>query len=88
MNTPNALGFISAGMIMAALHFLPTVTGVRELWLLVMGGVLMAVGTATLAQVAWLQVAPKLAVVTQSMSAKRAEARAGSTGSAVRRVSI
>lgn len=77
MNTPNALAFIVVGLLMEALHFLPNINDVRELWLLVMGGVLMSVGFWVLAQAAWLKVSPRLQAVRLSFARRRAEAARG-----------
>ncbi|MFA6960969.1 MAG: hypothetical protein WC205_09480 [Opitutaceae bacterium] len=45
---------------MELLHALPTITGVREMWLMVMGGVLIAVGGAFFARLAWAWFVPRL----------------------------
>ena len=73
MNTPNAFGFITVGLLMEGLHFLPEVTGVRELWLLFMGGVLLMTGYLALAHTAWLQASPRLAASVQAVALRRAE---------------
>jgi sulfite exporter TauE/SafE len=79
MNTPNALGFIIVGLLMEALHFLPSINDVRELWLLVMGAVLMAIGFLVLAQAAWLKVAPRVHAFSVSLAQRRAEAARGAS---------
>ncbi|MDF3057756.1 MAG: hypothetical protein K0R17_1971 [Rariglobus sp.] len=71
MNMPNAFGFIFAGLVMEGLHFLPGISGVRELWLLVMGGVLTSIGVGVVAQGAWLQVAPRVQALSQAVAARR-----------------
>lgn len=90
MNTPNAAGFIAVGLIMAGFHFLPTITGVRETWLLLMGGVMVSVGCTVLAHMAWLRLAPRVTLLLESMATRRADARAQSqnTATAGRRLSI
>lgn len=60
MNTPNAYGFFGVGLVMQGLHFLPGISAVRELWLMVMGSVLILVGGGFLAQVAWSWITPRL----------------------------
>ncbi|GEM_PF-2705430 len=77
MNTPNALGFIIVGLLMEALHFLPSISGVREMWLLVMGGVLMTVGFAVLAQAAWLKIAPRVQTLSVAATRRREAAARG-----------
>jgi len=62
MNMTNACGFLGAGSLMQMLHLLPSVTGVRELWLIVMGAVMMAVGAMFFAQKAWAWFAPRMIV--------------------------
>lgn len=78
MNTPNSIGFIIVGLLMEALHFLPNMTDVREMWLLVMGGLLMAIGLFHMGQAAWFKVAPSFRGLALAISRKRAEA--GSRG--------
>lgn len=78
MNTPNSIGFIIVGLLMEALHFLPNITDVREIWLLVMGGLLIAIGLFHMGHAAWLKVAPSVQALVLAMSRKRAEA--GSRG--------
>ena len=73
MNTPNAFGFITVGLVMEGLQFLPEVTGVRELWLMIMGGVLLMVGSLVLAQAAWLRASPHVAASVQAVALRRAE---------------
>ncbi len=75
MNTPNAYGFIATGLLMEALHFLPSVTGVREMWLMVMGVVLVMIGASVLAHVAWLRVAPRLVALAGAITARQTQAR-------------
>lgn len=87
MNIPNALGFIIVGLLMEALHFLPNINEVRELWLLVMGGVLMSVGFFVLAQMAWIKIAPRVQALSLAWAQRRAEAARG-TAPAGRRASI
>jgi hypothetical protein len=60
MNTTNAFGFLVTGLIAEALHLLPSITGAREMWLMVMGGVLMLVGVAFIALETWLWVKPRM----------------------------
>lgn len=88
MNTPNALGFIIVGILMEALHLLPDITGVREMWLLVMGGVLMVVGFLVLAQTAWLKIAPRAQALSGALARRRAEAAATAAVPEGRRASI
>lgn len=87
--TPNSLGFIVVGIAMSGLSYLPNVTGVRELWLMVMGTVLITVGTALITKAAWAEVSPRLVALTQANAARRAEHRAqAAQGNATGRVSI
>jgi len=88
MDTPNALGFIALGMIMGGMSFVPTITGVREMWLLLMGGVLMTAGTVVLAQTAWLQIAPRLLVASQASQARRQNARVEAQSNPAGRIAI
>lgn len=74
--TPNSLGFIAVGIAMNGLSYLPDVTGVREMWLMFMGGVLITVGTALITKAAWAEVSPRLIAFTQANAARRAEQRA------------
>ncbi len=60
MNTSNAFVFLGAGFLMELLRLAPEITGVRELWLIVMGGVLMLTGGAFFAQMAWVWVKPRM----------------------------
>ncbi|HEY9249319.1 MAG TPA: hypothetical protein VIO38_09320 [Rariglobus sp.] len=60
MNTPNAFGFIGVGLFMECVHLMPTVTGVRELWLMTMGIVFLLVGGSVVARVAWDWIAPRM----------------------------
>ena len=60
MNTPNAFVFVSAGFLMQLLHLAPEITGVRELWLMVMGGVMILAGGLFFAQLAWVWVKPRM----------------------------
>lgn len=76
MNTPNAFLFVGLGIFMELLHLSPAVTGVREMWLLIMGGVIMMVGTAFLTQVAWLWAKPRLITPMLMLLPRREEARA------------
>lgn len=57
---PNAFGFIGVGAVMQVLRFLPEVSGVRELWLLVMGMVLVLIGGAVVARAGWAWFAPRM----------------------------
>lgn len=75
MNALNAYGFIATGLLMEALHFLPSVTGVREMWLMIMGVVLVMIGSSVLAHAAWLRVAPRLAALAGTISARQAQVR-------------
>ncbi len=72
MDTPNAVGFIGVSLIMQALHLVPGGTAVRELWLWMMGGVLLAIGMAVVAKAAWLQLAPQFEVLWQAVARRRA----------------
>jgi hypothetical protein len=85
MNMPNALGFIGVGSIMEAIQFVPGISHVRQMWLLVMGGVLIAVGFSVIAQVAWRQLSPWVLKVRQGLAQQRADAR-GQASAAVRRL--
>jgi predicted membrane channel-forming protein YqfA (hemolysin III family) len=60
MNTTNAYIFVGVGMLIEGLHLLPEITGVRELWLITMGGVLMLTGGLFLATEAWTWVKPRM----------------------------
>lgn len=60
---------------MELLQLLPSVTGVREMWLLVMGGVLMLAGGVRLLQVAWAWFAPRLVLPMLAVLPRREEAR-------------
>jgi hypothetical protein len=60
MNTPNAFVFVGAGFLMELVRLAPAITGVRELWLAVMGGVLMVTGGLFLAREAWVWVKPRM----------------------------
>jgi hypothetical protein len=60
MNTLNASLFVGFGMIMEIMHLSSAITGTRELWLMVMGAVMMLTGGAFLAQEAWLWVKPRM----------------------------
>jgi hypothetical protein len=51
-----------AGLIMEAVRFFSAETAVRELWLMVMGGVLAGIGFLVLANAGWRRVAPRLLV--------------------------
>jgi hypothetical protein len=87
MNIPNAIGFILVGLFMETLHFLSSVTDVREMWLLLMGGVLMSIGFIVLAQTAWLKVSPRVTALSHALARHRANAARG-TAPGGRRVSI
>jgi hypothetical protein len=60
MNISNAFGFVGVGVMMELLHFIPDITGVREMWLIAMGGVMMFTGGLFLAHAAWLWILPRL----------------------------
>lgn len=60
MNMPNACIFFGVGFIMEFLRLAPAITGVREMWLLVMGGVLMLTGGVFLGHEAWVWVKPRM----------------------------
>ncbi|CAM3061316.1 hypothetical protein [Rariglobus hedericola] len=60
MNTSNAFAFIITGLLAEALHFLPEVTGVREMWLMLMGVVLMLTGGVYLAQASCVWLIPRM----------------------------
>jgi hypothetical protein len=60
MNTPNAFIFVGVGLMMELVRFSPAITGVRELWLITMGGVLMLTGGLFLANEAWVWVKPRM----------------------------
>lgn len=75
MNIPNSCVFISVGFLMEMLRLLPDVTGVRELWLMVMGGVLMLTGGVFLAQMAWAWVKPRMITPMLVLLPRPAEAR-------------
>ncbi len=88
INLFNAFGFIGAGLLMEALQLLPNVTDVRELWLLVMGGVLLTIGLLVVARSVWLRIAPRLLVLSQALMPERDEARVRDVSPAVRRIGI
>lgn len=75
MNTSNAYGFVGAGLVMEMMQFLPGVTGVRELWLLVMGIVLMLIGGTYLAQVFWAWLTPRMITPMLALIPRRIEGR-------------
>jgi uncharacterized membrane protein YhiD involved in acid resistance len=75
MNFPNAVGFVGAGLAMEVLQFLPGLTAPRETWLMVMGGVLAAVGGSFLAGRAWAWIFPRLVVPLLEFRAHRAAER-------------
>lgn len=83
-NLPNAFGFMGVGLLMEALQFLPSVSGVRKMWLLFMGGVLLAIGLIAVGRAAWLQVAPRLLVILQVLKPERADAGMPDVSPAVR----
>lgn len=60
MNMPNACIFFGVGLMMEFLRIAPSITGVREMWLVVMGGVLMLTGGVFLAHEAWTWVKPRM----------------------------
>ncbi len=60
MNTPNACVFFGVGLMMELLRLIPEITGVRELWLITMGGVMMLTGGLFLAHEAWVWVKPRM----------------------------
>jgi hypothetical protein len=60
MNTTNAYIFVGVGLLMEGLHLLPEITGVREMWLMTMGGVLTLTGGLFLANEAWVWVKPRM----------------------------
>lgn len=73
MNIPNAFLFVGVGLAMELLHFSPEITGVRELWLMVMGIVCMLTGAVFLTQAAWLWAKPRVVVPALALLPKRAE---------------
>lgn len=75
MNTSNAWGFIGAGLLMEALRYFPEFTAARELWLLVMGGVLVVIGAAVLARAAWRRVEAGALALFESAAVRRARTR-------------
>jgi sulfite exporter TauE/SafE len=88
INLFNAFGFIGAGLLMVALHYLPNVTGVRELWLIVMSGVLIAIGLLVIARAVWLRIAPRLLVLSQALAPERDDAGVRDVSHAARRIGI
>ena len=88
INLCNAVGFIGAGLLMVTLHYLPNVTGVRELWLLVMGGVLLAIGLLVIARSVWQWIAPRLSVMSQAWVPERDDAGVRDVSPAARRIGI
>jgi len=88
INLCNAFGFIGAGLLMVMLHYLPNVTGVRELWLLVMGGVLLAIGLLVIARSMWQWIAPRLSVMSQALAPERDDAGVRDVSPAARRIGI
>jgi hypothetical protein len=75
MNTPNAFGFFGAGVMMELLRLLPDVTGVREMWLLLMGAVMLLTGTVFLLQAGWGWFAPRMVTpLVTALGSRRQEA--------------
>lgn len=60
MSIPNACMFVVVGASMAGLSTLPGVTGTREAWLVVMGGVMSLIGAASAARAVWARAEPAL----------------------------
>lgn len=75
MNAPNAFVFFGVGLTMEVLHLAPAISGVRELWLMVMGGVLMLTGGVFIAQMAWSWVKPRMITPMLVLLPRPAEAR-------------
>ena len=67
MNTPNAFGFIGVGLLMELLSPLVALNAVRELWLVVMGAVLLLTGGGFLLRRSLVWLVPRL--VTPMVSA-------------------
>lgn len=74
MNMPNAFLFVGVGFLMELLHLVPTITGVREMWLVVMGGVLLFTGGLFLAQATWVWAKPRLITPMLVLLPRREEA--------------
>jgi hypothetical protein len=62
MNTPNAYGFLGAGIFMELLSFWTEISVVREWWLMIMGGVLISVGGVFLAKIAYTWFVQRLVI--------------------------
>ena len=74
MNLLSAIAFIGIGLVMEALQFLPGLNVVRELWLRIMGGVLLVIGSAVLAQAAWRRATPRVWIALDAIMPERGDA--------------
>lgn len=89
MNLANAFAFVGVGLVMEALRFLSFLNYVRELWLLVMGGVLLAIGGAVLAHAGWWRiVVPSLRVWVGALLPERISVDPGMPEPEVRGVGV
>lgn len=82
----NACTFFTAGLLMLGARLAPSVTGVREMWLLVMGGVMMAVGGLFFARLAWAWFAPRMVTPLVAVAVRQRERAKAGAAVAGRRV--
>ncbi|HSI09070.1 MAG TPA: hypothetical protein VK985_10845 [Rariglobus sp.] len=75
MNTSNSFAFVGVGFLMELARLTPAISAVRDLWLMVMGGVLMLTGGVFLAQMAWVWVKPRMITPMLVLLPRPAEAR-------------
>jgi hypothetical protein len=75
MNIPNSCAFVGTGIFMELLSITPGITVVRELWLIVMGGVMLLTGGGFLAQMGWEWVKPRMFTPMLALLPRPAEAR-------------